>query len=322
MKKLIPALCMLLIAAAMLGTSTYAWFSMNRTVTASGMKVKAQAAGSIVITGTAALPAEGTKTTDFNFADATAIALNASTHSENADHTTGLKYVSNPEKINLETGIRLNNEATLNYANAENVSGGYQYYKDYSIYIAGDGDEFKNQDIAITLAGTTTGEINKAISVDFYAQADATAAAVVNSTNYKGTLNVAGVKNVAEENANVAYTTFTIQDVTIPKTGSNKAYAVTMRVYYDGALIQTAGTNPYTTYEAATGTDGKCDDGKFYYTDNKGSAVATVKAGETPVTGLYQVNAAASAKAYARTTEIANIADVTLVVSFVATNHS
>ena len=42
MKKLIPALCMLLIAAAMLGTSTYAWFSMNTTVTATGMQVKAK----------------------------------------------------------------------------------------------------------------------------------------------------------------------------------------------------------------------------------------------------------------------------------------
>ena len=41
MKKLIPALCMLLVAASLLGTSTYAWFSMNETVTAQGMKVTA-----------------------------------------------------------------------------------------------------------------------------------------------------------------------------------------------------------------------------------------------------------------------------------------
>lgn len=41
-KKIIPALCMLLISAVLMGTSTYAWFSMNRTVTASGMQVTAQ----------------------------------------------------------------------------------------------------------------------------------------------------------------------------------------------------------------------------------------------------------------------------------------
>lgn len=41
-KKLIPALCMLLISAVLMGTSTYAWFSMNTTVTASGMQVTAK----------------------------------------------------------------------------------------------------------------------------------------------------------------------------------------------------------------------------------------------------------------------------------------
>lgn len=41
-KKLIPALCMLLISAVLMGTSTYAWFSMNKTVTAEGMSVTAQ----------------------------------------------------------------------------------------------------------------------------------------------------------------------------------------------------------------------------------------------------------------------------------------
>ena len=41
-KKLIPALCMLLISAVLMGTSTYAWFSMNKSVKAEGMSVTAQ----------------------------------------------------------------------------------------------------------------------------------------------------------------------------------------------------------------------------------------------------------------------------------------
>ncbi len=41
-KKLIPALCMLLISAVLMGTSTYAWFSMNTKVTATGMEVNAK----------------------------------------------------------------------------------------------------------------------------------------------------------------------------------------------------------------------------------------------------------------------------------------
>ena len=41
-RKLVPALCMLLISAVLLGTSTFAWFSMNTTVTATGMQVTAK----------------------------------------------------------------------------------------------------------------------------------------------------------------------------------------------------------------------------------------------------------------------------------------
>ena len=43
MRKLIPAFCMLLLSAVMLSTSTFAWFSMNTTVTATGMKITAKA---------------------------------------------------------------------------------------------------------------------------------------------------------------------------------------------------------------------------------------------------------------------------------------
>lgn len=49
MKKLIPALAMLLVAAALMGTSTYAWFSANEDVTANGMQVKAAADGGLAI---------------------------------------------------------------------------------------------------------------------------------------------------------------------------------------------------------------------------------------------------------------------------------
>ncbi|MBP5209532.1 MAG: hypothetical protein J6125_01595, partial [Clostridia bacterium] len=54
MKKLIPALCLLLISAAMLGTSTFAWFSMNTTVSATNMTVKATASKNLLISKTSA----------------------------------------------------------------------------------------------------------------------------------------------------------------------------------------------------------------------------------------------------------------------------
>ena len=56
-KKLIPALCMLLISAVLMGTSTYAWFSMNKTVTATGMQVTAKNDSIFLIVGSGATTA-------------------------------------------------------------------------------------------------------------------------------------------------------------------------------------------------------------------------------------------------------------------------
>lgn len=52
MKKLIPAICMTLVAAAMFATSTFAWFSMNTQVQATGMNVKATASKNLLISAT------------------------------------------------------------------------------------------------------------------------------------------------------------------------------------------------------------------------------------------------------------------------------
>lgn len=50
-RKLIPALCMLLVSALFVGTSTYAWFSMNTTVTATDMQVKAKSDSTYLLIG-------------------------------------------------------------------------------------------------------------------------------------------------------------------------------------------------------------------------------------------------------------------------------
>lgn len=51
-KKIIPALVMLLVSAILLSTASYAWFSMNTTVTATGMQVKVKAPTSLLISNT------------------------------------------------------------------------------------------------------------------------------------------------------------------------------------------------------------------------------------------------------------------------------
>lgn len=72
-KKLIPALCMLLISAVLVGTSTYAWFSMNPNVSATGMTINAKSNSEflVIVEGTA-FNGEATSTSVTN---ATATAL-------------------------------------------------------------------------------------------------------------------------------------------------------------------------------------------------------------------------------------------------------
>lgn len=52
MRKLIPALALLLVSIMLLGTSTYAWFSMNNKVTVTGMEVRTRVSDNLFIAKT------------------------------------------------------------------------------------------------------------------------------------------------------------------------------------------------------------------------------------------------------------------------------
>ncbi len=69
-KKLIPALCMLLVSAVLMGTSTFAWFSMNKTVIADGMQVTAKSNATFLLIGDDQAKAATAKT-DANDVDLT-----------------------------------------------------------------------------------------------------------------------------------------------------------------------------------------------------------------------------------------------------------
>ena len=68
-RKLIPALAMLLISAVLMSTASFAWFSMNKTVTATGMTVTAKADQTfLVISSTANNPGTAVSATASNAA--------------------------------------------------------------------------------------------------------------------------------------------------------------------------------------------------------------------------------------------------------------
>ncbi len=116
LRRLLPALCLLLISAMCAGTSTYAWFSLNNKVDATGIKVKAKATGTLVI-DTSSLNSNSNGTTVDLSSGTDAIELKPAVYSgttpllktlsasyaECIDSSTGIFY-STPKKSGDPTG--------------------------------------------------------------------------------------------------------------------------------------------------------------------------------------------------------------------------
>ncbi len=245
--------------AATSTVSSLAWFSMNRTVTATGMKVQAKSDKSVVIADYASTAGASTKTavgTAVNVAftsDATSLLpathfYSGTTYPKSAtasdtvtSSSSGLVYVTNGGDVDAATGYAQTGK-TLYYDAATNDSTSEKYYYvDYKVCIASSGGEMQKQTLtaqitspdATTVAAYTKPTL-KAVSIDYYY-----------STNeeigtYAGTLNVAGLDSTKADG-----TPLTSLDLfkgltdggTIPANKQTTSYlTVTMRVYVDGKL--------------------------------------------------------------------------------------
>jgi hypothetical protein len=185
----------------------------------------------------------------------------------------GLKQLSFEalKEVNAGTGLKNTTDDFISsdYINAvklgdaainDSPNGGIPNYVDFTVYIAAKGAELDGQDIIVTISTDLTEaqmtDTFRAVSIDFYYQ----------STNgdgigtYKGTLNLAGYDNVA--NNQNALTNFSISNINIPfavdydetnhpelTSGSSK---ITMRIYFDGGLLKSAGQCFINTNVSAT----------------------------------------------------------------------
>lgn len=322
-KIIIPALAMLVMSTAATVTGTVAWFTMNKVATAQGMVVGAKTSGSLIIKEAGAtLPQTTDRATKVTFAN-TVHQFYPSTHDWTTGTATGLAVVTNGQDVNFETGTRMNSTKTLTLgAVAQSTSS--DYYFDYGLFIAGDGIAMPHQDVTITLEGlagaafTALTDINAAISIDFYG-AGVTSGGMLTpaESNYIDTLNLGHRKNGEAD----PYTEVVFEDINIPESGTSAAYAITMRVYYDGALIDTLrGTNDYAVYTSAgSGVRGETDD-FLYYSDDQGSSIVSVPVGGS-VSGLYKVDMTASTLLFARSIDVADLDNQTINVHIEAGDH-
>ena len=228
-KKLLASAMALGLAGLTTVGSTYAWFSMNRTVSATNMQVKATTPASLVISSSKNM---SENKTSISYGTATN-ELAPATH----DHTeqfnsTNLKYVKNATDVDPKTGL-VNSPV---YEVATNT-GSVKYYVDYTCYIASSGSELTNQDLKASLYtnADVTEDTHKAISVDFYV------ATVDTDTlgTYVSTLNLSTL-DAANHESKAPATIITAGSIPMAN-GETHFVRIDMRVYFDGDLKNTAG---------------------------------------------------------------------------------
>ena len=341
-KIIIPALAMLVMSTAATVTGTVAWFTMNTKAAAEGMVVAAKTNGSLIVKEidftSPALPGLSDKATKVVFDGATH-AFYPSTHDNgiaNSGDLTGLKAVSNGDQVNFETGTAKTSGTPLAYAPvAANEKA--NYYFDYGLFIAGDGLEMQNQNLTFAITSTFVGPntLNKAFSIDFYGGLVASATTPnTNSSTFLGTLNLAGKKN--DLDTDDGHILGTVSDkltvdlpstITIPKAGAtgegNKAYALIMRVYFDGELIETPKPGNWNaTYVSAATSDPNAavegDEEYYFYRDNTSGIIVDAKPGDL-LSSLYVVNDTACTRTYARSIKVGQFTSETISVSITAT---
>ena len=268
MRKLIPALSMLLVATIMLSTATFAWFTMNEAVTVTGMEVQAKANGSLVIDDEALNYASKDATVKFTTNKAELVPV----HYDTA--TNKWQKPANSAAVHPTYGTPGAGGLIATELAADN-------YLDQYVYIGTAGDEaLENQDVTITLTAPSSaaGEATKAYSVAVYIIGTVdkdSKATTIGSVLDDGVANpkIVHVDNSVEggKNRNV----ITIENLTIPSivgVGEQQADQVTglkigLRIFVDGGLKSTTdstgvGTGYYAYTAAASGATGP-----FYYFD-------------------------------------------------------
>ncbi len=231
----------LILSLALCAGGVFAWLAYNVDLESKGLELTASASANVVI---AASPTDVLNSNILNTPSPFAVTfttpqenMQACTHVSNAG-TYQLKYCKTPEGIAYNTGLPLSGSLETLLETVPQESG---YFHDYTVYIAAVGDTLADVDLTVTVSATnvvTLTDTHKAMAVDFYVGGTA-------ASNYKGTLNVAGLY---PDNTGTALTSLSIYTGDIPENIAPDGYlTVVMRVYFDGNLKKPGGATTYVT---------------------------------------------------------------------------
>ncbi len=249
-KKLIPAFCAMLVSAAMLGTSTYAWFSVNKKVEANGMSVTAQANTQYFVVLNSidgGFTAEGkTETTTTELTAPTAGGIKGpSTNVYPAAYTTDALSLASGTGTGVEAnnwytgGVSADKQTTdenskfttltkLGADAAATFTTNTDYFVAYTFYV---GLADKTDSCSAKLKFTATGATNAAKIAGFTVQSSDPGAGAAKYTSYAG------------KTTEAVETTDTFDFVAKNGATSAKYVTVTVYVYIDGTNAEIMSKN-------------------------------------------------------------------------------
>lgn len=244
MRKLLPAFAMLLVSAVMMSTASFAWFSMSTTAAADGMQVKATASSSLVISGTKQASDFATADQDFTFTLGTVPTLTPITHNNSAD---GKLYApENTNEIDPVTGaLKTGNDLVELTGNAG------QYY-DFKVYVAAAGTTpitMTDFTATVTTDATALKHIHNAITIDFWVAPVTNGS--VGTAAYQGRTNLLAAKGTGGSVVSLKQTVIPqlYGETEVQGDATVDCLEITMRVYFDGALLDdTTTTSTTDTY--------------------------------------------------------------------------
>ncbi len=168
MKKIIPALAMLLISAIVMSTASFAWFSMNENVVAEGMSITAQASGSLIISESNANAVfDGATTIDLG---SKVNYVNATTYKALTEGGTAQWLKADGKKIDGDSGAIKDGATDALSAIVADDNG--TYYVDYLVYVASAGSLLTGKTLSAGVSFKAVDDNNgltgKALSVAFF----------------------------------------------------------------------------------------------------------------------------------------------------------
>jgi hypothetical protein len=285
MRKLIPAFAMLMVAAIMMTTASFAWFTMNESVDVTNMTVQAQAGGSMLI-GTAPLTATSTGT-NADFALQGTMKIKPTSYSATSK---AWQIPADTKDVDVITGKNEGGwtsdgaHVATTKDNAGNMTVGT--YVQYVVYVAVAGDTV-TKNIKVDLSTASALQIANAYAVAFYVGEtfDADEPALV--LHVKDGATITGEATATIKTGHLYAAPTAIPSVVGATDAENGVgIKITMRVYVDGNL-ETGSTYTPQVNKYVSAKDTAYSSTKTYFvanTDAQGNVTYTPAAVENVYT--------------------------------------